>query len=478
MTKKHILTILVLVISCCLVVSVGLIIGAFVMFKPVTSNISTVTEQVETIVPTWTSSLSTAQNGASTATPQPGTTGEAVPAEVANQMDKIQQQVSSFRGLDLKGEFNRDLLTEEQLKQNVINDFFKDYTAEDAKQDAEILSAFGLLDPTFDLQKFYVDLYSEQVAGYYDNETKDMYVVSGEGFSGIERMTYAHEFTHTLQDQNYDIENGLKINDENCQKDTEYCAAVSALMEGDASLSEQYWFLRYSTKLDKQQVNQFYESYTSPVYDSAPAYMKLDFLFPYQQGFDFANELYSKGEWNAIDAAYQDPPVSTEQILHPERYPNDKPVPVDMPDLQPILGTGWEELDRNVMGEWYSYLILYAGYKPSFQLEDTTAAAATEGWGGDTYVYYGNAQSGQFVMAWQSLWETNNDTNEFWQASLDYAAKRWGSAQSSTAASATWKTTDGGLVTLKREGKQVLWLMTPSTEIQSQVLQKIGTFGN
>lgn len=477
MTKKISLTALVLILSGCLILSIGLIVGAFLLLKPAVSKTVIDTVPAATIAPTYTSTHNETQT-AVTSTPQVnGTTGK-IPAAVAAQMDEIQQQVSEFRGLNLTGGFQRDLLSEEQLKQNVINDFFKDYTAEDAGHDSLILGAFGLLQPDFDLHQFYIDLYSEQVAGYYDNETKDMYVVAGEDFSGLERMTYAHEFTHTLQDQNYDIENGLKVNDEHCKQDSEYCAAVSALMEGDATLSESYWLMRFSTDLDKKQISSFYQTYTSPVYDSAPPFMKLDFVFPYQQGYDFVNDIYSNGSWKAVDAAYKDPPVSTEQILHPERYPDDKPIAVDVPDLLPVLGNDWEELDRNVMGEWYSYLILNAGYKTAFQLDESTAADATEGWGGDTYAVYGDKQSEQFVLVWQSLWETNRDTNEFWQASLDYAGKRWGKAQSSSDTNATWQTQDAGQVTLRRDGKQVLWLMTPSSEIQSQVLQSMGTFGN
>jgi hypothetical protein len=91
------------------------------------------------------------------------------------------------------------------------------------------------------------------------------------------------------------------VNTDACKADTEYCAAVTALMEGDATLSEQFWLLRYSTNLDKQQIQQFQQTYTSPVYDSAPAYMKQDFLFPYMQGFDFVNALYGKNGWQSVD---------------------------------------------------------------------------------------------------------------------------------------------------------------------------------
>lgn len=477
MKNNTVPTIVLLVVTGLALISIGLIVGVLLLRQP--ANQPLISQPTATVLsetsPAATLPPESQATPTARASSQPTTQ---IPADVAAQMDEIQQQVTSIRGLSLKSSFNRDLLTTDQLKQNVINDFFKDYTPEDAARDSKILSAFGLLQPGFDLQKFYIDLYSEQVAGYYDNQTKSMYVISDEAFGGTERMTYAHEFTHTLQDQNYDIENGLKVNTDACKVDTEYCAAVTALMEGDATLSEQFWLLRYSTNLDKQQIQQFQQTYTSPVYDSAPAYMKQDFLFPYMQGFEFVNALYGKDGWQSVDQAYANPPVSTEQILHPAKYPNDKPIPVEVPDFTSVLGSDWKEIDRNVMGEWYISLILDAGNLPAIRLDETTAQKAAAGWGGDTYVFYTDSASSSFTMVWQSLWETSKDTDEFWAASLDYGSKRWGTAQTSTDANTTWQTNDSGWVTMRRAGNQVLWMMTPSSSIQSELLTRLGTFGS
>jgi Flp pilus assembly protein TadG len=81
-------------------------------------------------------------------------------------------------------------------------------------------------------------------------------------------------------------------------------------------------------------------------------------------------------------------------------------------------------------------------------------------------------------MVWQSLWETSKDTDEFWAASLDYGNRRWGTAQTSTDANTTWQTNDSGWVTMRRAGNQVLWMMTPSSSIQSELLTRLGTFGS
>jgi hypothetical protein len=458
MKNKSLLYILVIFITGIVLLAIGIVVGILLLNNNVSKPL------INQATPT------TVQATAGTSAP--------IPADIANQMDKIQQQVTSYRGLQLNSPFNRQLLTTAQLKVNVVNDFFKDYTPQDAARDSKVLAGFGLLQPGFDLQKFYVDLYSEQVAGYYDEKTKSMYVISDEAFGGTERSTYAHEFTHTLQDQNFDIENGLKITTEHCKADSEYCAAVSALMEGDATLSEQYWLANYSTQLDKQQIQQFQQTYKSPVYDSAPEYMKQDFLFPYSQGADFAYALYSKNQWQGIDDAFKNPPVSTEQILHPQKYPSDKPIPVTMPDFTSTLGSGWSEIDRNVMGEWYTSLILDAGIKTGIRLDVTSAQTAAAGWGGDTYVYYTDKDLNEQAMVWNSLWETDQDTNEFWQASLSYAAKRWGKAAANSDTSSTWTNTDVGMVTMKLSGRNVLWMFSPDETVQSALLAKLGPFGS
>ncbi len=443
MTKKILLSILALVVVACLLLSAAAITGVFWITNKATS-------------------LAETSAGNSN-----------IPTDIASQMDQIQQEVMSYRRLKLTQPLKRALMTPAELKDQVLNEFFKDYSDADAQKDTEILSALGLLPSDFKLRQFYIDLYSEQIAGYYDDLTKDMYVISGEGFTGTERMTYAHEFTHALQDQTYDLENGLKSNEEYCKNETEYCAAVQALIEGDATLSEYFWLAKYSTDQDKKDITQFQQTYTSPVYDSAPAYMKEDFLFPYTSGYDFVNYLYTRNKWKSIDDAFKNPPVSTEQILHPTKYPTDKPIKVDVPDLLPLLGSGWQEDDRNVMGEWYTYLILAYGRDARFQLPDQEAKDASAGWGGDTYVYYSDPASGEFMLVWQTLWDSNNDAAQFWAASQTYGNDRWGTTTAAGDDSMQWQSGTDGYVHMEHNGKYVLWTMSPSMTVQNEILAKL-----
>ena len=394
-----------------------------------------------------------------------------LPEEIRLQMDTIQAQVSQLRGLEQKESVPRFLLTADELRERVETDFFKDYSSEEAADDVQVLAAFGLLSPDFDLYGFYRDLYSEQVAGYYDPETKEMYVVKGTGFKGTERMTYAHEFTHALQDQTYDLREGLHFNDDDCEENSEYCAAVSALIEGDAVITEQTWLVRYGTKQDRQQIQDFYGSYQSPVFDSAPQYMQEDFLFPYTQGFEFVSTIYDESGFAGIDHAFRNPPVSTEQILHPEKYPDDVPETVTLPEVKAVLGNGWRELDDSVLGEWYTYLVLSAGYDQETRLEASEARDAAEGWEGDRYIALQDETTGEMLVLHKVLWEDENEAREYSQAFQRYAEKRWGVRQSGY--EETWfKWQEGEVISiLAQQDRETIWLLAPNQQVADQALE-------
>lgn len=383
-------------------------------------------------------------------------------SQMTNEINLIQSQVNEERGLQPKYPVPVVLLSPDALRQNVINDFLADYTDEETADDVLELSIIGLLDPGFDLRGLYINLLSEQIAGYYDNDVKEMFVVQGQGFQGPEHLTYAHEYTHVLQDQNYDIKNGLNYNDDACEVDTERCAAIQALIEGDATLSEYTWFQYYATSQDQQQVIEYINSLKSPVYDSAPAFLKDDFVFPYNQGLSFVQAIHDQGGWSAVDAVYNNPPVSTEQILHPSLYPSDTPIPVDLPDLTSALGDSWREVSRNQMGEWYTYLILARGANSNARLDDTTAQSAAAGWGGDEYLVLHNDSSNSTAFVMKTVWDTPIDASEFSAALEQSSNTRFGVTTTQQGDTLTW-TYSGGYSSLYLSGDTTIWIITPDS---------------
>lgn len=397
-----------------------------------------------------------------TATPR-GQGDKELPQGIARQMDRIQEQVAGIRSLELPPTISRELLTVDQLRQQVESDFFKDYHQQEVEDDVRVLAAFGLLEPDYDLYSLYLDLYTEQIAGYYDLETDEMFVVLDKGFSGPQRSTYAHEFTHALQNYNHDVRNGMNYNEDYCETDSEYCAAVQALIEGDASLTEQSWLYLYGTDQDRKEIDEYYQSNDLSVYGTAPTFLQEDFIFPYRQGVDFVLALFEEGGFSRIDEAYSDPPVSTEQILHPERYPDDRPVTVNLPDLTNILGRELRELDRGVMGEWYTYLILAHGNQQAAQIPDDQAAPAAEGWGGDAYAVYWDESSDQPVVVLSTVWESAGEALEFYDAFKAYGTASWGNpAQTSGADELNWDSVGDGASIFIRSGAETLWVIAPS----------------
>lgn len=341
-------------------------------------------------------------------------------------MAEIQAQVSQLRGLSLTQDLPRQLLSPEELSRRVEEEFFAEYTLEDAAKDAKTLHLLGLLPAEFDLLNFYKQLYSEQVAGYYDNEIQTMYVVQSEGFKGPQRSTYAHEFTHALQDENFDFEGKLGYNDDNCEANSEYCAAIQSLIEGDATLTEANWIQQHATEQDINELRAFYAELDNPVLDSAPLYLSADMIFPYEKGYDFVNALYIKGGYPAINEAFTtNRPVSTEQILHPAKYPHDLPQPVPTPAFTDMLAAGWEIDYTDTIGEWFTYLILSSGDDPLTRQQDTLAKAAAEGWGGDAYALLNHPETDEQAIFIHYVWDTSTDASEAWKTFEKYAQTRF-----------------------------------------------------
>lgn len=409
------------------------------------------------------------------ATPTPANqSGAPLPAAIANQMDQIEGEVARVRGLDQPPTVNRNLLTTEELRKKVEDNFFKDYNPQEVADDVRVLTALGLIEPGYDLYNLYLDLYTEQIAGYFDLDTEEMYVVLDQDFKGPQRSTYAHEYTHALQEYNHDVRVGMNYSEDYCKTDSEYCAAVQALIEGDASLTEQSWLYLYGTDQDRKEIDEYYQNNDLSVYDSAPAFLRDDFIFPYLQGVDFTLALFEKGGFTQIDQAYIDPPTTTEQILHPERYPDDKPVPVTLPDLSNTLGRELREIDRGVMGEWYTYLILARGAGTSFQLAEDQAAPAAEGWGGDGYVVYWDEAAGQPVVVLLTTWDSAAEADEFAAAFQDYAGARWGDAlPGETANQSRWESSADGASIFQHSAKETLWVIAPSADDAQLILESL-----
>lgn len=380
------------------------------------------------------------------------------PGDLEGQMDLIERQVSAIRGWTLNTPLSRNLQTTEELREQTIADFAQDYPAEEVANDVIVLSTFGLLPKDFDLYSLYIDLFSEGILGYYEPDTKEIYVISdAPTLDAMGLTTYAHEFQHALQDANIGIDE-FGYSPEAFEEDSERAFAAQAMMEGEAVLVESLWMQTYFTQAD---YNQYLwiglQQLQSSVFD-APQWIQDDLTFPYVQGAAFMQALYEEGGWDAIDAAYADPPVSAEMILHRSAYDQrDLPHTVTLPDVAALPGAGYSELDADVMGEWYLWLILREYIDPDL------AASAAAGWGGDAYSVVAN-DAGDVAMMLHVSWDRASEARQFASAFDSYAEARFYEVLRDEGDTRCWATLDQTAHCLQTGDDWSRWVAAPTLD--------------
>lgn len=364
----------------------------------------------------------------------------------------IEANVVELRGLAPLEPVQPTLFTTAQLQQRVTEDF-DDYTPEEAARDALVLSAFDFIEPDFDLYSFFIDLYSEQISGFYDPQTAEFVVVSDDDhLDPYEQTVHAHEYVHALQDQYYELG---RLSDGSL--DSEAGAALRALAEGDATLVQfLYIFGGYLTRAEINELAGSLEGVESAVLDDAPPLFANQLEFPYTYGLEFVRYLFAEsGGFEGVDAAWANLPQSTEQIIHPERYlAGDLPQLVSLVPLTGTLGSGWQQLDEDIFGEFY--LRQYLGQ----QLDEEAVDQAATGWGGDRYTVFWNATAEQLVMALRLAWDTAVDKAEFTDLYAAYPAALFGtSGRLQTDGATCWQGTD--VICLYDLGSDLLVVRAP-----------------
>ena len=315
----------------------------------------------------------------------------------------IESQVEVIRGLTAVRPVNPVLLDPTGLRDKLtaINTSEINHVA--LADESRLLVHMGLLPAGSSLEQLELDLEAGQVVGFYDPTSKGLYVLSDSGGVGpVEKMTFSHEYTHALQDQNFGLDK-LAI-DAPDQGDRDM--ARTALAEGDATMAMTLWSGHNLSLVEL--LSAAGASLTPGATDQmakAPAILRDDLMFPYQQGLDFVQGVYSSGGWAAVDKLYANPPDSTSQILHPELYTAGvKPVTVSLPSAPRALGSGWKTTMQDTLGE-FQLRIWLEGEAPT-DAQTATAAAATSDWAGDRVGLY-EGPNGAWAVVLRTQWRSS-----------------------------------------------------------------------
>ena len=317
------------------------------------------------------------------------------------------------------------------------------------------MKLLGLIDSSVDLRAVSASVFSEDVAGYYDPRTKRMRTVRGAatGTRVMAEMVLAHELTHALEDQRY----GLGLEDAGGSDDA--ALARLALVEGSASELMYAYTERHFTR--EETLGGVLGSAFADT-GSLPGFLQAQLVFPYTGGQAFVSALRERagGRWTLVDLAERTrPPVSTEQVLHPEKWVSFEPPQPVRTGAAEVLGDGWERAARGTLGEFATReLLARAGGGGS--------ADAAAGWGGDRYELWrrGDGEScaapcrrgAALTVRWR--WDTRSDEREF-AAELRQWIRDGLRAQSQ--AGGTFGI-DGGQVAMARRGGAVTLAMAPT----------------
>jgi hypothetical protein len=340
---------------------------------------------------------SASATGAPTAEPTP-----AASQDLAAVYAQINSQVQAIRGLDELKPIVAKIISQDELSDVLRTSFDRDYPATRMAADEALYKGLGLLPADAKLADVYLDLLESQVAGLYDPTTDGLYVLSKEGGVGpVEKFFYSHEYDHALQDQHFNLEK--------FQKDVEGHAdrlmARQALLEGDAYLTMTLWL---QANMTPAEIGEIFAQASDPEVEAAlqriPPIVQAQILFAATQGTLFVTIQQGSAGWAAIDQAFSDPPESTEQIMHPDKWTaREAPVAVDLPDdLATRMGKGWSVGLEDTWGE----------HQLGIWLGGTRQAAAAEGWGGDRITLLQGPEDA-WAIAWHTVWDSASDASEF-----------------------------------------------------------------
>jgi hypothetical protein len=420
---------------------------------------------------------------------------EAAPAEPAGddptlaaleRVPKVLEGVAAVRKLEFKEEIGAAKQSTEDFTKFINAELDKELPKDKSAALSKALHHVGLLEKPVDLRETLTSALVSQVGAYYDPLQGKFFVVMAANIPMLADVMNAHELTHGLQDQHFDLETYVGEGEQKGKIDfsTDEITARRFVVEGEATLvmsaypsyvAGQGLMLedeRMMQIIDQQVTQQEQASVTqllalnaqqsqaqakmmgedfakaAEALDDLPPYVTVPLMLPYVRGMTAVYRVYKEGGWEAVNDLYAHPPTSTEQVLHPVDKligKRDEPVAVTI-DTKAKALEGWEVVEDDTLGElmWQVYFSLW-------KVPELEPAA---GWGGDQAVFL--AKDGKQMAVMTTVWDTAEDAKQFHEAYAQSLAARFGKDKGATKGSkTTFDRGDDTQVLVQRKGKMV-----------------------
>lgn len=263
-------------------------------------------------------------------------------------LTRVEREVEQIRGLDFKRPVSVEVMTPEEVRAYAARLSSSRRAQQQVETSGELMKLLGMIEPDVDFAAVTSDIYGEQVAGFYDPETERLVLVED---VGIDDATLAHELTHALDDQHFDLERLGSDPDSGPVYDGDGDVAESGLVEGTAMVVMTRYLERNPDAISLGDA--FGQLLTAAGGRPLPESVMRGLLFPYTAGEQFASRLYeTTGDWRLLDNALAHrSPAASADLLDPQRWLRVvRPVVVAVPPAD-APGAGWRRLMESTYGQ-------------------------------------------------------------------------------------------------------------------------------
>ena len=358
------------------------------------------------------------------------------PPPFFSEIGKIEAGLVDITGLRFLHPVPYGVLNKDQLRAFLEQRIKKTLKPNDIRAEELTLKMLGLIPSEFDLRQNTVDLLTEQAAAFYDYNKKKLFVLEGSSGGLDERTALVHELAHALADQHFHLGKYIQ---EGARSDDGSTARL-AVMEGQAT-----WLMTaYLAKQDGEpaevpgrMLDLMTESIQSsareyPVFSKAPLYIRESLVFPYAAGMLFQNAVFRKLGRDSFSEVFIHPPLSTQQIMHPDLYlahhaPSNPPAP------RPPDHRSFRTLAEGTLGE-FDYKVLLTQYTTEEQGKTAAAHLAAS-----SYALLEHKHEKFPVLVYASTWDSPESARKYFKLYTTILHGKWKTVemQSETASELT-----------------------------------------
>lgn len=331
--------------------------------------------------------------------------------ELLDAADEVLGTIQDLRGVYATGPIESRVATRASLRDRLVEMVEVEYSPEQLDGDERSLRALGLLRDDQGYLDIMLDLLEEQIAGFYDDREKVFYILDDMDMD-MQLAVMSHELFHAVQDQALGLSD-LRAVSENV---SDVMLARTALIEGDALAVMMDYSAGGTVELESLPLLESLVASTIPTAEEGtsievPEVLWDQLIYPYIDGMMFVFAIARERGWTGVDAVYADAPLSTEQVLHPERYlERDDPTWVSFA-IDP--GPDAERYEIDVFGEFTMRSVMHQ------LLEGVVARSAVDramdGWDGDRSEFWRFADDPERDLFVQlAVWDDADEAEGFY----------------------------------------------------------------